>query len=181
MIALLGIGIHAHAQQQHSDALDDVMEYVPHAAVYMLKACGVDSRDDWPTLTLTTAAAWVASAGTAFVLKRCISESRPDGSDNRSFPSGHTTMAFSGALMLHKEFGKTSPWISVAGYGIATFVGIDRVLRDRHYWHDVVAGAAIGTAATELTWWLSRKVFKSKNPQVSIGFGGNTVDVAVNL
>ena len=69
----------------------------------------------------------------------------------------------------------------MTGYGVATFVAVDRVLKDRHHWYDVVAGAGIGLAASEATWWLSRKVLKSSNDQVSIGFSGNTLDLAVTF
>ena len=64
---------------------------------------------------------------------------------------------------------------------MATFVGVDRVLKERHYWYDVVAGAGIGIGMTEVTWWLSRKVFNRKNDQVMIGLRGNTLDVAVTF
>jgi membrane-associated phospholipid phosphatase len=178
---MLGLSFQAHAQQKHSDGLDDVLEYMPYASIFVLKACGVESRDDWKKLAMTTAASWVASAGTAYILKRNIKETRPDGTNQRSFPSGHSCIAFAGATALHHEFGLVSPWISAAGYGVATFVAVDRVLKDRHYWYDVVAGAGIGFAATEATWWLSRKVLKDKSDQVSIGFGGNALDLAVTF
>ena len=181
LIMMLALSFQAHAQQKHSDGADDVLEYLPYASVFALKACGVESSDDWAKLAATTAASWVAAAGTAYLLKNNIKETRPDKTNYRSFPSGHATIAFAGATILHKEYGKVSPWISVAGYGIATFVSIDRVLGDRHYWHDVLAGAGIGFATAEATWWLSRKVLKGKNDQIAIGFGGNTLDLAVKF
>ena len=85
--------------------------------------------------------------------------------------------AFAGATALHKEFGRVSPWISVAGYGLATFVAVDRVAKDRHHWYDAVAGAGIGFASTELTWWLSDKLIRNKN--VALSFTGNQLDVAI--
>lgn len=181
IIIILGLSFPVHAQQKHSNGIDDIVEYVPYASVFALKACGVESRDDWKKLTLTTVASIVASTGTGWVLKHAIKESRPDGSDQRSFPSGHSIWAFAGATALHKEYGRVSPWISVAGYCVATFVGVDRVLKERHYWYDVIAGAGIGIGMTEVTWWLSRKVFNRKNDQVMIGLRGNTLDVAVTF
>lgn len=168
-----------YAQQKHSDGIDDVVQYLPYASVFALKACGVESRDDWTKLAVTTAASWVAAAGTGWVMKHSIKEWRPDHSDQKSFPSGHSLVAFAGATALHKEFGKVSPWISVAGYGVATAVAIDRVVKDRHHWYDVVAGAGVGFAATEVTWWLSDLVFKNNKDRVAIGFSGNTVDMAI--
>ena len=172
---LVSMGV--HAQQRHSDGIDDVLQYVPYASVFALKACGVKSRDEWDKLAVTTVASWVVTAGVSYTLKHTVKEWRPDHSDQRSFPSGHTAFAFAGATALHKEFGKVSPWISVAGYGVATFVAIDRVAKDRHHWYDVAAGAGIGIAATELTWWISDKLIK--NDKVAIAFTGRQMDVAI--
>ena len=179
VFAVLVSAVYGMAQQKHSDGMDDVLEYVPYASVFMLKACGVESRDDWTKLAVTTVAAWAASAGSGYILKHTVKEWRPDNSDQKSFPSGHSIVAFAGAMALHKEFGKVSPWISVAGYGLATFVAVDRVVKDRHHWYDVAAGAGIGFVATEVTWWLSDKVLKNKKDHIAIGFSGNTLDVAV--
>ena len=176
-------GLQGQAQEQHSDGVDDIIQYVPYASVFMLKVCGVESRDDWTKLAVTTAASWVVSAGIGYTLKHTVKEWRPDHTDQKSFPSGHTMFAFAGATALHKEFGKVSPWISVAGYGVATFTAVDRVLNDRHHWYDAVAGAGIGIAATELTWWVSDRLFKHwrKKEQVAIGFSGNSLDLAIRL
>lgn len=78
-------------------------------------------------------------------LKSVINEERPDGSDNRSFPSGHTASAFSGATFIHKRYGVEK---AIVPYIMAGFVGYSRVYADKHYWHDVVAGAAISSLFT---------------------------------
>lgn len=165
--------------QKHSDAVDDVLQYLPYTSVFALKAFGVDSKDNWRDLALTTAASWVMAAAPAYALKHSVNAWRPDHTDQKSFPSGHSTVAFAGATMLRHEYGHLSPWVSVAGYGLATFVAVDRVARDRHHWYDVAAGAALGTGMSELTWYLSRKVLKRQD--VAIGFSGTQVDVAVRL
>ena len=167
----------ASAQQRHSDGLDDVLQYVPYASVLTLKACRMESRDEWPQLLAATVGSWAVSAGVAYTLKHSIHEWRPDDSDNRSFPSGHTTFAFAGATVLHKEFGHQSPWISVAGYGVATFTAVDRVCRDRHHWYDVCAGAAIGFLSTELTYYVTDRLFPRHN--ATLAFTGNTIDFAL--
>lgn len=181
LVILLAISVGVRAQQRHSDGLDDVMQYVPYASVFALKACGVESRDDWKKLAVTTTVSWAATAGVGWILKHSIKEWRPDDSDQKSFPSGHSMIAFAGATALHKEFGKVSPWISVAGYGVATFVAVDRVAKDRHHWYDVAAGAALGFGITELTWWLSDKVFPRQKNSIAFGTSGTTLDVIVAL
>ena len=170
LIALcLTVTLNASAQQRHSDAADDVLQYVNYASVFALKAAGVESSHQWAQLAATAAASWVASAGTAYVLKHSIHEWRPDSTDRRSFPSGHATFAFAGATALRHEFGHVSPWITVGGYTVATLTAIDRVRRDRHHWYDVCAGAAIGVAATELTYYVSDLLFPNDQKQFSLG------------
>ena len=84
-------------------------------------------------------------------LKSTIHEERPDESNNRSFPSGHTSMSFSAAATLHKRYG----WkYGIPAHIVAAFVGAARVKADKHYVHDVVVGAAIGEAAG---WLLSKR------------------------
>jgi len=77
-------------------------------------------------------------------LKSTIHEERPDESNDRSFPSGHTSMSFAAAATLHKRYG----WkYGFPAYAVATFVGAARVKADKHFVHDVIAGAALGEAA----------------------------------
>lgn len=97
------------AQQRHGDALDDVLAHVPMATVVAMKLGGVESRHDWTQLAVTAGASYLLSAGVALGLKRGINEWRPDHSDQRSFPSGHTTMAFSGATVLHMSTDTCRP------------------------------------------------------------------------
>lgn len=136
---------------------------------------------NWPRFIVNT----IGSVGVAYVgktaLKAMIKEERPDHSDNKSFPSGHASIAFAAARSIDKEFRKDCIWIPIAGYAAATAIGIERVASDRHHWYDVAAGAAIGFGSAELTWWLSDIIFKKHNEKYIVGFSGNTVDVAINL
>jgi membrane-associated phospholipid phosphatase len=117
---------------------------------------------NWPRFITNT----VASVGVAYVgktvLKAMIKEDRPDHSDNQSFPSGHASMAFAAARSIDKEFRKDNIWIPIAGYSAATAIGIERIARDRHHWHDVVAGAGLGILSAELSWWLSDKLLNNR-------------------
>ncbi len=139
----------AQYERYHGDGIDGVLQYVPIASVYILKGAGVNSQSSWKRMVVNTATSFAIDIGVTYALKYSIHSMRPDGTDHNSFPSGHTSMAFCGATILHKEFGKKSPWISVAGYTVAVFTAADRVRRNRHHWGDVLAGAAIGVASAE--------------------------------
>ncbi len=135
---------------------------------------------DWPRFIANTGASVVVAYGVKTALKAVIKEERPDHSDNKSFPSGHASMAFAAARSIDKEFRKDNIWIPIAGYVAATAIGIERIASDRHHWYDVVAGAGIGICSAELTWWLSAKMFPKKR-NVALGFSGRQLDVAVRF
>lgn len=81
-------------------------------------------------------------------LKYAVDARRPDGG-SRSFPSGHTSLAFTGAEFIRKEYGWG--W-GVPAYLAAGFTGWSRVEANRHYTRDVLAGAAIGILANHEFW-----------------------------
>lgn len=77
-------------------------------------------------------------------LKSTIDEERPDGSDDRSFPSGHTSISFAAAATIGKRYG----WeYGLPAHAVAVFVGVARVKADKHFVHDVIVGAVIGEAS----------------------------------
>ena len=90
---------------------------------------------------------FLVNIGTTTTLKLLVGRERPDGSDRRSFPSGHTSMAFQGASFIHFRYGGLP---ALAALGGAVFTGYSRVYADKHYIGDVVAGAALGTLASFL-------------------------------
>lgn len=77
-------------------------------------------------------------------LKAVISEPRPDGSGNDSFPSGHTAAAFAAATYLSIRYRDSLGGSVPLLYGAAALTGVARVKADKHYAKDVVAGAVIG-------------------------------------
>lgn len=138
------------------------------------------SWHNWPRFIVNTGASVVVAFGVKTVLKKAIKEERPDHSDNKSFPSGHASMAFAAARSIDKEFRKNCIWVPIAGYAAATAIGVERVVNKHHHWYDVVAGAGIGFGAAEFTWWLSDLMF-GKGRNVVVGSSGNTVDVTIGL
>ncbi len=179
--ALLPIALAVHGQKTyHGDGCDDVLEWIPIASVYVMKAAGVESASSWKRLAVNSAISFALAAGSTWALKHSIHERRPDWSDRRSFPSGHTAVAFAGAVVLDKEYRKVSPWISVAGYAVATGVAIDRVARNRHHWQDVCAGAALGAGGTLLGYWIGDKI-TGQHSRYQVGVGTDGLSLVVNL
>lgn len=77
-------------------------------------------------------------------LKETVKESRPnDKNDKSSFPSAHSTRAFAFASTVNELHG--SSW-GIPAYVLATAVAYSRINDNRHYVHDVLAGAAIGAS-----------------------------------
>ena len=143
-------------------SIDDYTQYLPAAAVFTLDAAGLKGRNRPQQQLLLYALGNVSAAVIVQPIKRIIGRERPNKSDFRSFPSGHTSTAFVAAEFLHQEFGHYSPWISVAGYATATATGYLRLYNNQHWLGDVIAGAAIGMASTKLVYWVNREIKKKK-------------------
>lgn len=78
-------------------------------------------------------------------IKSSTHQMRPNGKDDKSFPSGHTAVAFSAAQYLQMRAG----WeYGLPAYALATATGYSRVRSKEHYWKDVVAGAALGASVS---------------------------------
>jgi membrane-associated phospholipid phosphatase len=103
---------------------------------------------------------------TVYTLKKVTHETRPDGSDNLSFPSGHTATAFAAAEFLRQEYKDVSAWYGIGGYAAATFTGFLRIVNNKHWVGDVFAGAGVGVISTRLAYWIypsiKRSLFRNK-------------------
>ena len=71
------------------------------------------------------------------LLKRLTHRMRPDGSDDKSFPSMHTAL---GAV------NATRGW----QWGLTVQIGYGRMAADKHHATDVMAGAGLGWAASKV-------------------------------
>jgi len=138
--------------------VDDYSQFAPGVAVFGLQAFGIKGKNS----AMDEAIIYAMSIGISTVvvtpLKRATHVMRPDISADNSFPSGHTTIAFASAELLRREYWDVSPWIGVAGYAVATGTGFLRIYNEKHWFSDVVAGAGIGIASTNLAYWLHSKI-----------------------
>ncbi|MFN8357974.1 MAG: phosphatase PAP2 family protein [Spirosomataceae bacterium] len=166
-------------------SLDNSMQYAPLALLAGFDAIGLKAKhnvgDQVILALLSNGLAQSITQG----LKYTVRYPRPDGEGNESFPSGHTTMAFTSATLLHQEFGQQSVVISILGYSAATATGAMRMLNNRHWLADVLFGAGVGIGSTKVVYalypWIQRKIFKRTNvvalPTYSGSSGGFYVAV----
>lgn len=141
---------------------DNYTQFLPGAVMLGLKAAGVDSRCSWSRMLVSDAFS-VAIMGTVVnTMKNTTHVTRPDGSNNHSFPSGHTATAFMTATMLTKEYGHISPWIGIGAYTIASSTGLMRMANNKHWLSDVLTGAGIGILSTEFGYYIADLLFKDK-------------------
>lgn len=161
--------ISRHLQRQvvanHPDfhtKADEYLPYVPGVVSLGLAASGVKGKHKLGDQVILALLSNIIAQGVTQSLKRVISYPRPNGEDNHSFPSGHSTMAFTNATLLHEEYGHRSVLYSIGGYGTATAVGTMRVLNNHHWLADVLMGAGVGIGATKVLYisypWLQQKV-----------------------
>jgi len=149
------------------EIFDNYTQFAPAAVILGLKAAGVKSRSTWGRMLLSDAFATMLMSGTIQELKYKTNVTRPDGSNNHSFPSGHTATAFMTATMLSKEYGYLSPWVNVGAYSMATATGLMRMANNKHWLSDVMVGAGIGVISTEMGYWLADIICKKNGRNLS--------------
>ena len=125
--------------------------FLPAAAHLTLGLAGVDSRHAFADRAIESALAYAFALGSGYVLKHAFHSPRPDGTDSDSFPSGHSIIAFTGAELLHADYGWA--W-GGGGYAVAAFTGGERIWGDRHWLGDILAGAGLGILSAHLGRWL---------------------------
>lgn len=140
--------ITTHYPNFHSKA-DEYLIYAPGVFSLGLGAAGVKGKNKFKDQIIIAVLSSVISQGVTQGLKRIIGYPRPDGSGFDAFPSGHTTMAFTSASLLHEEYGHRSVWYSVGGYGVASASGALRILNNHHWLSDVLMGAGVGIGTTK--------------------------------
>ena len=109
---------------------------------------------------------FVKSMGASFIvthtIKRVVNKERPNGGDF-SFPSGHTSAAFTGAAFIDYKYGFK---YGLPAYIFAAFVGWSRVYAKKHDYIDVLGGIIVGVGCVEL--------FTSKTKNYSLNFSYNS-------
>lgn len=148
-------------------SIDDYMQYAPMVAVFGFDLAGVKAKHNFRDRAFVAATSYILMDAVVHQMKNRIDVGRPDGSNNRSFPSGHTATAFVGAHILFREYKDSSPWLSISGYAVAAATGACRILNKRHWFSDVATGAGVGILSAEIGYLLLpvfHKIFGIKDP-----------------
>ncbi|WP_276134554.1 phosphatase PAP2 family protein [Polluticoccus soli] len=138
--------------------IDNYTIGLPAVAVYGLNLAGIKGQHGYLDATALLFMSSAISNGVVFGTKHVTGIPRPDGSDNLSFPSGHTAQAFVAAEFMRQEYKDVSPWYGAAGYAVAIGSGMLRMYHDKHWLGDVVAGAGVGILSTRVSYWLYPKI-----------------------
>ena len=141
--------------------IDDYIQYVPIAEMYIADAVGIKARNHWFDQTKNLAFSNLFTAIAIQSIKRGMNKTRPNGS-GYSFPSGHTATAFTSATVLYHEFKETNSVLAYSGFAFATTTGTFRMLNNAHWFSDVLAGAGISILMTNLVYHI--EPLKNWNP-----------------
>nr|WP_315028528.1 phosphatase PAP2 family protein [uncultured Chryseobacterium sp.] len=150
--------IEVDEHQPPRTTLDNYTQFVPGLMVYGLNMAGVKGKHNFRDRTIIYASSQLIVTAFVTPLKYLVKEERPDRSNTLSFPSGHAAIAFSNAQFMFREYKDSNFWLSLSGYPFAIFTGVYRILNDKHWVGDVIAGTGFGILSTELAYWLFPKI-----------------------
>ncbi|MDR2086911.1 MAG: phosphatase PAP2 family protein [Dysgonamonadaceae bacterium] len=167
---------------------DDYLQYSPAVAAFGLKFCGVESEHRLQDMAVICLLSATLETGVVHTFKGLTGRRRPNGKGYHSSPSGHTATAFAAAEFLYQEYKDKSIWIGMGGYVMASFIGASRILRDRHWVSDVIAGVGIGILSTKIVYWsypYLQELFAAKDSPVficpSYSNGGLSLNFSYNF
>lgn len=98
---------------------------------------------------------------------------RPQATSTKSFPSGHTSAAFSGAAFIDSRYGHG---FGIPAYALAAFTGYSRIVADAHHVDDVMAGASVALFSN---WYWVRPSGQFNVTPVAVD-GGAAIVLSVN-
>ena len=137
--------------------IDNYLQWSPAASTFALGIAGVKGRNNFTDRMFILGMAELIQSSVVASIKKISGEARPNGG-KESFPSGHTSNAFTGAEFMRMEYKDVSPWYGVVGYTLAASTGFLRMYNNKHWLSDIVGGAATGILSTDLAYYLYPKI-----------------------
>lgn len=161
----------APTQAQQSTTIEKGGDFLLYALPLSAIATTIIKKD--PKGTKQFALGFLVNGVTTEGLKYLIKKERPNGTNFKSFPSGHTSITFQSAAFVQKRYG----WkYGIPAYVLASYTGYSRIQSDNHYFIDVLAGAAIGIGSSYIF-----TTEHTKDIQVSIVRDNESTSVALTL
>ncbi len=132
----------SQTSQKVIERIGDITQLITPASALTISLLKKDKKG-----TVKFLKSFATTATVVLILKESIKKQRPDKRGFNSFPSGHTAASFQGATFIQRRYG----WkYGVPAYILASYTGMSRVYPKRHYFEDVLVGAAIGIGSVYL-------------------------------
>lgn len=144
---------------------DNYLQWSPAVGTLALGIAGVKGEHNFTDRIFILGIAELIQSSVVASVKKISNETRPNGGGNESFPSGHTSNAFTGAEFMRLEYKNRSPWFGVLGYTLAATTGFLRMYNNKHWLSDVVASAGTGILSTNLAYYLYPKIKRLFSPK----------------
>jgi len=137
-----------HFNHFHTN-IDNFLQFAPIVAGYAMM---IDNKQHifW-SYTENVIVTEVILTSLVQSVKHITKVPRPDSGDPTSFPSGHTAQAFASATIFCDAFAQHKPWLQASVYAGASVVGAMRILNNRHWASDVIAGAGFGILSAKIS------------------------------
>ena len=146
----------------YHNGFDDYVQYVPYVQVYLGDLLGFQAKNHWFDQSKNMFLGGIATLAITHAIKRGVGKERPDQSSNHAFSSGHTATAFLGGTILYHEYKESNMFYASSGYLFSVSAGSLRVMNNRHWVSDVLAGAGIGILVGNLIYHI--EPLKNWNP-----------------
>ena len=165
--------------------IDDYLQYLPSVGLLAYQLQFKTDKHTRGYHLRQFAISSIATQAITYSLKFATNEKRPRGGP-RSFPSGHTSFAFSTATVLYHIYKEDHQLIAWSFYLPAVVTGTMRIMRDDHWAPDVLVGAGIGILTTQLTYMLVNKkkrhnVQSSKLQNLHFGMSHSGISIIYQL
>lgn len=132
--------------------IDDYTRFAPLAVMYISDVLGAKAENHWFDQTKNAGLSLLLTQAITTGLKITIDKERPNGANEEAFPSGHTSLAFASATVLHEEFKNSEPILAYSGYAFAISTAYLRMAKNKHWLSDVILGSALGIGVTKLVY-----------------------------
>jgi hypothetical protein len=113
---------------------------VAGVTIGLFSAGRISRGDRFRAASYDLSQAFIVTEAYTWALKLAVQRERPDGSDNRSFPSGHASNAFAIASVISRHYKK----LAIPAYAFGTYVAVSRMAAEKHFFSDIVAGSGLG-------------------------------------